>query len=74
MESNLRVEYLIVVEKKGSICNSIETFNNLVKSNNDLDIKDENIIYKKSVEAGYQVVTDEIEDKKQRYFHITLTF
>ncbi|WP_017298157.1 HEPN domain-containing protein [Nodosilinea nodulosa] len=74
MDSELRIEYLIVVEEKGAICNSPDTFNNLIKSNDDLDINNDIIVYQETIKAAYKITTNEIAGKRQRYFHLTLTF
>lgn len=68
---NLKVEYLIILNSKGSFCNNIKTFNNLIRTNGDFSIKSSILTYKK-MEVKYEVLTGEIEDKEQRYFHIKI--
>ena len=41
-----KVEYLIINEKKQELCTSVETFNNLLKTNTDLKIDNEKLTYK----------------------------
>lgn len=66
------IEYLITIESKGGFCNSIDTFNNLLKSYAEIKIKDGKIIFKK-IEITYVVNTNEITNQNQRYFHVFLT-
>jgi len=75
----LRVEYLIIVEKKASValfhlCDSIEGFNKLLRTDPDIMVEKGSIKYKQHLILGYVITTGIIQGKEQRFFHITLTF
>jgi len=66
------IEYLVTIESKGGFCDSIDTFNNLLKSYSEIKIKNGKILFK-GTEIIYVIKTDEIKSQKQRYFHVNLT-
>jgi hypothetical protein len=76
---HLSTEYLIIIEKEASppfydLCEDIEDFNRLLKSDPDIAVESNLIIYKGKSMFGYWVKSGKIADKDQRFFHIKLTF
>ena len=71
--NHFKVEYLITVEQKGSFCNSIPAFNNLLRTIDDISISANSIEFQ-GQKIGYDIQTGEILKDKQRFFHIKLTF
>lgn len=71
MMTSLSVEYLIAIEVKGGFCNSVKSFNNLLSADGDIKIKGNTLTYKE-LTVGYEVRTDELPEKAQRYFYIKL--
>lgn len=67
--TNLKVEYLVIINTKNSFCNSIASFNNLLKANADISINN-NKLKHKELEVDYEVQTDEMETDNQRFFHV----
>lgn len=71
----MKVEYLIVTQQDGCFCNNETSFNNLLQADTQICIEDKKLKFtqgKKTLEVDYGLETDEIKDKKQRYFHIKL--
>lgn len=66
-----RVEYLITVDQKEPFCNSVPSFNNLLKTIDGLVIRD-GYMEAKLVRAQYEVQMGEVANDKHRYFHIKL--
>lgn len=69
---NLRVEYLILLKENGSFCNTIKSFNNLLESNSNIKILQKKINFIND-QFGYEIKTNSVKDKAQRYFKLTLT-
>ncbi|OBZ14623.1 hypothetical protein A8L34_11925 [Bacillus sp. FJAT-27264] len=69
---DLKVEYLVIVETKNSFCSSIGAFNNLLKSHTDITISNGTLKYKE-IEINYNVITEELPGKNERYFHLYLS-
>jgi len=67
-----RVEYLITVDQKEPFCNSIPSFNNLLRTIDHLKIQN-GYIEAQLVRAQYEVQMGEIIIDKHRYFHIKLS-
>ena len=67
-----KIEYLITIESKGGFCDSVATFNNLLKSFSEININDGNIKFK-NIEFLYEINSKEIPNQNQRYFHASLT-
>jgi hypothetical protein len=67
-----KVEYLIILKNQGSFCNSIKSFNNLLKANDEIEIKSNKLEYK-SLEINFENKTGVVTDKEQRFFNLTLT-
>lgn len=66
------IEYLITIKTKGGFCDSVETFNNLLKAYSEIQLHEERIIFK-DIDIVYVVKTDEIKNQNQRYFHASFT-
>ncbi|MDF2456662.1 MAG: hypothetical protein K0R51_2655 [Cytophagaceae bacterium] len=66
------IEYLITIETKGGFCNSVETFNNLLKAYSEISILPSTIKYK-DIEVVYFINTDEVPNQNQRYFHVSFS-
>ena len=73
----LKNEYLIVIEKDSSafyeLCRTTKQFNDFIESNKLIKITKNKIIYNKKT-YFYLVEQGDINDKEQRFFHLTLTF
>lgn len=70
--SDLRVDYLVIVDIKDGFCNSLTSFNNLLNSYDDIDIRGGFISFT-GKRFGYEVQTDIISQGQQRYFHLKIT-
>jgi len=70
--ATFRVEYLIIIESKDSFCSSVASFNHLLKSNDDIDIKANRLIYK-DLACDYEVQTGSTNNDAERFFHIWIT-
>ena len=70
--NHFKVEYLITVEQKGSFCNTIPAFNNLLRTIDDISIGANSIEFQ-GQKIGYDVQTGEILNDKQKFFHVKLT-
>lgn len=68
----LRAEYLVVVNTKGGFCNSIKSFNSLLRSYDDIGIQGGSLSYA-GMQFGYEVQTDLIGQGHQRFFHVKIT-
>ncbi len=68
----LLVEYLVMMEHKGSFCSNIESFNKLLETNSLVTIKKNKIIFE-STEFVYEIFSEDVKDKNQRFFRIKLT-
>lgn len=68
----LKVEYLVVIETKNSFCSNITAFNNLLKSHSDITISRDKLKYK-NIEVNYNVISEELPKKDERYFHLYLS-
>lgn len=69
------IEYLIVTKQEEGFCNSKEAFVNLLQSDTHIVINKDKLKFRqgvKTLEIDFQIETNEIKDKKQRYFHIKL--
>lgn len=68
---SVKVEYLVIVSTSNSFCSSIKSFNNLLKSNADINI-DTGKLKHKNLEVDYEVQTEQLEGKSERFYHIRL--
>lgn len=69
---NFSIEYLVTIETKGGFCDSVETFNNLLKAYSEIKLREGRILFKE-IEIIYVVKTDEVKNQNQRYFHTSFT-
>jgi len=67
-----KVEFLVITDSKGAFCNSISSFNNLMRSNDDISIEANKLTFR-SLQIGYEVQFGNIVDAKQKFFHLRLT-
>lgn len=70
--TGFKVEYLITVDQKDVFCNSVASFNNLLRSLDGLAISGDSIEFG-SLKVGYEIQTGEISSDKQRFFHLKLS-
>lgn len=71
----MKVEYLVVTQQDGCFCDNEPAFNSLLQVDTQIVIDKNTLTFtqkSKSIEVEYSLQTDEIKDKKQRYFHIKL--
>lgn len=69
--NELKTEYLVVVSTKDSFCNDNDSFKNLLKSNSDIEIDGNKIIFN-SLEINYKLQSDDMNEKDKKYYHIKL--
>jgi len=69
----LKLEYLIFVDNDGIKCNNEKTFNHLLQSNPDIEVKNKKINYK-SISINYHLSFGQIADTESTYFHLTFDF
>lgn len=67
-----KVEYLVILKDQGAFCNSVKSFNNLLRANDDIEIKGSKLKYK-SLEVKYENKTGTVADKGQRFFNLKFT-
>ena len=67
-----KVEQLVVLKKNGGFCNNSKSFNQLLQSNSDIVITGKKIKYKKNLEVNYNLICNDVENKEQRFFQISL--
>lgn len=73
----MRIEYLVITKQDGSFCDNIDTFKNLLKVNSHISITGKQLTYQSSdyeITVDYEVQTDEVKGKNQRFFHIELNY
>lgn len=70
--NEIKVEYLVILKDQGSFCNSVKSFNNLLKANDDIEIKSNKLKYKK-LDLKFENKTGTVAGKKQRFFNLTFT-
>ena len=77
---NLVVEYLIVVEKPSSpaffhICQTEDAFNTFLQSNRqDIEIDEAILTYRQHLSVAYHIAAGAVENKEQRFLHLTFTY
>jgi hypothetical protein len=64
------VEYLAIVQKSNSFCDSVNSFNRLLQVDSSIAFKAHKIAYKNDFECDYKITSGEIQGKEQRYFHL----
>jgi uncharacterized protein YutE (UPF0331/DUF86 family) len=75
----LVTEYLIIVDRTASeafyhLCDKVGEFNKLLQTDSDIAVEKNTIKYKNSLKLGYEVKTNKVEGKEQRFFHVKVTF
>ncbi|HID9654547.1 TPA: hypothetical protein ACXJN2_001590 [Serratia marcescens] len=70
---NINVELLIFMSNNGSFCSTKDSFNSLLKSNSDIEIKGESLTFKEN-EFTYILSDGDVSDsqEKSKYFNIKL--
>ncbi|WDC90554.1 HEPN domain-containing protein [Priestia megaterium] len=66
-----KVEYLIIIDTSKSFCSNRRSFDNLLKTNSDLNINGSKLKYK-DLQINYFVQTQRLEQSNERFFHLTL--
>jgi Apea-like HEPN len=66
-----KVEYLITVDQKESFCKTVAGFNNLIKTIDGVSISSKDLKLG-ALSISYEVQTGEIQNDKQRFFHVRL--
>lgn len=69
--NSITVEYLIVTQIKGNFCNNAVTFNRLITTDADIQIVGDKLSYKQ-LSVLYELQVGEVQEEKQRFFHIRL--
>ncbi|MEL7357892.1 MAG: hypothetical protein AAFN40_15140 [Cyanobacteria bacterium J06560_6] len=75
---SLKVEYLVVIKKKGAFCDKVETFLNFLKSDSRISVQKtrKTLSYvgkdKETIKVNYEIQKGEVED--QRFFHIKFLY
>jgi len=67
------IEYLVVIKKSGSFCDSVETFNRLLQVDSAITVSEGSIHFHTDFACGYKIACGEIPDKDQLYFHLKFT-
>lgn len=75
----LTIEYLIIVDKETAeafyhLCDRSQEFNKLLQTDPEIIIEKNVLKYKKTLAVSYDIKTNKIEGKHQRFFHIKLMF
>ena len=70
--SSYKVEYLLVISSKEIFCKSIDAFNSLVQSYDNIKVKGNSIEFD-GVSFGYYVQYGEIKKDSERFFHVKFT-
>lgn len=63
------VEYLLIIQKVDTFCDSVEAFNRLLQVDSSITIKQGHIEFNTEFTCDYQITTGEIVGKEQRFFH-----
>lgn len=67
------VEYLIILPKGDSFCDSIETFNKLLQVDSAITLKNGVIKHRNGVSCRYEITSGDVAVKEQRFFHLRFT-
>lgn len=67
-----KVEYLIAFDTKNQICKDVKGFNSLIKTNSDLDVKENKILFKGSP-YSYKVDGIEVDKKDITVYHVVFS-
>ncbi len=66
-------EFLIIFADTGSFCTSIEAFNKYLTVDSSIKISSGKIKYVGSIECDYRIADGEIENNRQKYFHVEIS-
>ena len=72
----MKIELLLITSSEGSHCTNEDTFNNLLKSNPAISINNKRLTFtdnNKKLIVKYILIVGNIVEKKQIYFHISMT-
>ena len=67
---SLIVEYLLIVKKADTFCDSAEAFTALLDIDSSIYIDGGTAHFKDDFTCDYAITAGEIKDKSQRYFHV----
>ncbi|MDZ5458605.1 HEPN domain-containing protein [Azohydromonas lata] len=70
---NIEVEYLTIIPKSNSFCDSTEAFGRLLQVDSKITIKNGKLSYNDEFKTDYAIAGGEVTDKDQRYFQLRLT-
>lgn len=70
---NFIVEYLVIMPKSESFCDSIETFNRLLQVDSSILINKDRIYHKNESSYKYESTGNEVTGREQRYFQLRFT-
>lgn len=72
------VEYLVLLPESDTFCDSIESFNQLLKVDSTIKLPKKNEIQHKGegseFSCGYRISQGEVAEKGQRYYHLTFSW
>ncbi|MDO6501203.1 HEPN domain-containing protein [Photobacterium sanguinicancri] len=70
-----QVEYLVIMDGNSTFCDSVESFNRLLKVDSRLNVNNNKIIFKpENVTVDYDIISGSIDEINQRYFHIVFKY
>lgn len=69
----LKLEYLIFIDNEGIKCNDEKSFNHLLQSNPDIEVKNNKIKYK-TITVDYELTFGQIADTNRTYFHLIFNY
>jgi hypothetical protein len=69
----LAVEYLVIIAKPDSFCDSVASLNRLLQVDSSLKLKGGKLTFEDTISSEYEIVGGEIAEKGQRYFHLKFT-
>ena len=76
---DLVTEYLVIIEKANAnalytLCDTPQEFKKLLQKESDIVIKGNNLIYKNILQCSFNIHTDKIKGKEQRFFYVVISF
>ncbi|MBL8869711.1 MAG: hypothetical protein JNK90_07945 [Planctomycetaceae bacterium] len=69
----LIVEYLLIVQKADTFCDSKEAFTALLSVDSSIQIEGGTALFKQDLRFGYAIASGDVKGKSQRYFHLRFT-
>ncbi len=64
------VEYLLIVQRVDSFCDSVDAFNRLLRVDSSITFNGGKIRHNNNFECDYAITSGKIEGKDQRFFHL----